>query len=530
MNGKDEQNFFSTEEDYNKRASSNEKDGASVAGKEYLSEEYKKYLDYDDKDYDELLSSYEKKRDEEPSKSEKSKKSKGEFFKKNNYKNLKIIIICVIAAIIIAAGSIVAYLYHATKGADYSDPGVDYNHDADDYVVDEDLNLHAMGDVSDANSLNEFLESWAHNGGEKIHSKNVLNVLLCGIDTEDGTAAGGRADAIILVSVNKKTKEIVLSSFFRDSYIYMDIPQKDGTTKGRYEKVNAAYNYGGPAALIDTIEKNYKVEIDQYIAVDFASFTKLIDAVGGVTVDVEEKEAMYIRRTSSHKSFPYGNNVQLSGSQALVYSRIRHLDSDINRTERQRKVIKSLIESAKTATNGQLVNAYKLTAKYIRTGYSQTEVISLIATSVTQKWMDYDMVENTYPSESGVEMVSAYVNTTSARNQWVWLVDYPLCAQKLQNSIYGESNINLSADRVSPLKYVNVKTTGGTKSSTSSTKSGTASSVKTSAKSSAAGASHSYTSSRVSESHTSGTSEHSSVTHSTKSATTEATEALEILD
>ena len=151
MNGKDEQNFFSTEEDYNKRASSNEKDGASVAGKEYLSEEYKKYLDYDDKDYDELLSSYEKKRDEEPSKSEKSKKSKGEFFKKNNYKNLKIIIICVIAAIIIAAGSIVAYLYHATKGADYSDPGVDYNHDADDYVVDEDLNLHAMGDVSDAN-------------------------------------------------------------------------------------------------------------------------------------------------------------------------------------------------------------------------------------------------------------------------------------------------------------------------------------------------------------------------------------------
>ena len=54
MNGKDEQNFFSTEEDYNKRASSNEKDGASVAGKEYLSEEYKKKLDYDDKDYDEL--------------------------------------------------------------------------------------------------------------------------------------------------------------------------------------------------------------------------------------------------------------------------------------------------------------------------------------------------------------------------------------------------------------------------------------------------------------------------------------------
>lgn len=534
MNGKDDQNFFSTEDDYNKHASNNEKKVASTSGTEYLSEEYKKYLDYDDKDYDEILSSYENHREEKPSE---PPKAKGEFFKKNNYKNLKIIIICLVATVVIAAGCIVAYLYHATKGADYSDPGVDYNHDAEDYVVEEDLNLHAMGDVSDASSLNDFLKSWSHNGGEKIHSKNVLNVLLCGIDTEDGTASGGRADAIILVSVNKKTKEIILSSFFRDSYIYMDIPQKDGTVKGRYEKLNAAYNYGGPAALIDTLEKNYKVEIDQYIAVDFASFTKLIDAVGGVTVDVEEREAMFIRRTSSHKSFPYGNNVQLSGSQALVYSRIRHLDSDINRTERQRKVIKSLIESAKTATNGQLVNAYKLTAKYIRTGYSQTDVISLIATAVTQGWMEYDMSENTYPSESGVEMISAYVNTTSARNQWVWLVDYPLCAQKLQNSIYGESNINLSADRISPLKYVNVKPTGGTKSSTNSTKSYSGQSTTHTTERNTQG----YTGSTASSTHSSSTShsstqrhtktseEHSNSTHVTKPES-DLPEELEIID
>ena len=163
-----------------------------------------------------------------------------------------------------------------------------------------------------------------------MHSKNVLNVLLCGVDTNDGTASSGRADSIILVSVNKKTKEIVLSSFFRDSYIYMDIPKKDGTTEGRYEKLNAAYVFGGPATLIDTIEKNFKVEIDQYIAVDFSSFTKLIDALGGVTVDVEQREAMFIRRTSSHKNFPYGNDVKLNGKQALVYSRIRKLDSDVN--------------------------------------------------------------------------------------------------------------------------------------------------------------------------------------------------------
>ena len=451
MNGKDDQNFFSTEEEYNKSHS----DDASKNETAYiLSEEYNKYLDDSDRDDGDSDALTDENEPEDvysqPQKNEES------FLKRNNYKNLKIILLSIIIAIIVAFGAVVAYLYHITGGADYGDSGGDYNHDAE-IEEEEKLNLEAMGDVTDANSLNEFLYSWANNGGEKMHSKNVLNVLLCGIDTNDGTASAGRADSIILVSVNKKTKEIVLSSFFRDSYIYMDIPKQDGTTEGRYEKLNAAYRFGGPAALIDTIEKNFKVEIDQYIAVDFSSFTKLIDALGGVTVDVEQREAMYIRRTSSHKNFPYGNDVKLNGKQALVYSRIRKLDSDVNRTERQRKVIKSLIESAKTASNGQLVNAYKQTAKYIRTGYTQTEVISLIATAVSQNWMKYTMEEVTLPSEQGYDMASSYVNTTSMRNQWVWIVDYPICAQKLQKAIYGESNIILDSDRVSALDYTNVK-------------------------------------------------------------------------
>lgn len=451
---KQDQNFFSTKDEY-------DKDIDKTPEKKYILDEgYSKYLDYEEASDSTLnesqnLRNTENETDDENIQS-KSRERKESFIKRNNYKNLKIILLSVLVAIIALFGIGVAYMYHITNGADYGDHGIDYNHDSD-IVEDEDLDLKAMGDVTDASSLNDFLYSWSNNGGDLMHSKNVLNILLCGVDSKDGTASSGRADAIILVSVNKKTKTITLSSFFRDSYIYMDIPKKDGTSQGRYEKLNAAYQYGGPASLLNTIEKNFKIEIDQYIAVDFSSFTKLIDALGGVTVDVEEREALYIRRTSSHKSFPYGNDVKLTGSQALVYSRIRYLDSDINRTERQRKVIKSLVNSAKTATSGQLVNAYKQTAKYIRTGYSQTEVISLIATAVAQNWMSFKLEEYTYPAESGVEMASAYVDTTSARRQWVWIVDYPLCAQKLQMNIYGESNINLSADRVSPLDFTNAK-------------------------------------------------------------------------
>ncbi len=421
--------------------------------------EYSKYLnDYDDGE--EILPRHEEDASAEDAAPSEKKKANDIGKKKKRNKVILIVLICILSAIILGVGIMIAYLFHVTKGADYENSGIDYNDDAQ-IVEDENLNFAAMGDVTDASSLNDYLYNWANNGGEKMHSKNVINVLLCGIDSTDGTASDGRADSIILVSVNKKAKTITLTSLFRDSYIYMDIPQPDGSKKGRYEKINAAYIFGGPAALIDTVEKNFKVEIDEYIAVDFASFKKLIDSLGGVTVDVEPREATYIRRTSSQKDFPSGKGVKLNGKQALIYSRIRHLDSDIARTERQRKVIKALISSAQTATYGQLVNAYKNCAKYIRTGYSQTEVISLMTAAASQKWMSYKMTELTLPSEENVETISSYLYTTSSPNvkAWVWIVDYPVCAQKLQLAVYGETNIVLAADRVSVLDYTNAKRT-----------------------------------------------------------------------
>lgn len=463
MNNRDDENFFSTQDEYNKRAAQMPpREKSDHDQMDDFAEKYGKYINYTEDEDVNVDFAPEKEIEEKPVKNKKS----DSFFKRNNYKNLKILLISVIVAIILLFGAAVAYLFHVTEGADYGDVGIDYNSDV--VIEEENVDLEAMGDVTDASSLNDFLFSWANNNGDKMRSRNVLNVLLCGVDSETGTASSGRADAIMLVSINKKTQKITLTSFFRDSYIYMDIPQKSGGTKGRYEKVNAAYSLGGPATLIDTIEKNFKIEIDEYIAVDFASFKKLIDALGGVTVDVEQNEAMFIRRTSSHKNFPYGNDVKLNGSQSLIYSRIRKLDSDINRTERQRKVIKGLLASAKTASSGQLVNAYKQTAEFIRTGYTQPEVISLLATAVTQGWMKYEITEITLPQEQGVEMASAYVNTSSARNQWVWIVDYPICAQKLQLAVYGETNIVLDADRQSALDYTNAKRPSGGSSSSSS--------------------------------------------------------------
>lgn len=455
MGKKNRDDFFSTEKEYNMQNTANDYTDGDLSNVDY-----NKYLnDYDDgedivKKSDDNQDLFEdiKSKKEGPSIKEKQKKDK-----EKKHKKIVIVLVCVLLAIILAFGGVVAYLFYVTGGAKYGDNGVEYNENA--VIEDENLDFEAMSDVTDASSLNGFLRGWLTNNGEKMYSKNVLNILLCGVDSEDGTASNGRADAIMLVSIDQKNKKITLSSFFRDSYTYMEIPDKQGKIKERYEKLNAAYIFGGPAALIDTIERNYKIEIDQYIAVDFESFTDLIDALGGVTVDVTDKEAKYLRRTTRYENFPSGKNCKIDGAQALVYSRIRKLDSDVNRTERQRKVIKSLIDSAKSASTGQLVNAYKQTAKYIRTGYTQGEVISLIATAVTQNWMDYEMNEITLPSNEGVDTVSAYLYTTSMPKtpQWVWIVDYPVCAQKLQLAIYGESNIIHEAGRTSVLDFTKTK-------------------------------------------------------------------------
>ena len=388
------------------------------------------------------------------------------FFKKNNYRNAKITALCVVIALLLSGAGFLIWIYVSTKGADYENNGIEFADDIDEnYLVEDNHDFEVMGDI-DSDSLNGFLKQWATNGGEKMYSKNIINVLLCGVDSVNSLC-----DAQILVSVNKKTEEIKMISFLRDSWSYMRMPRSDGSSYDYFNKSNAAY-LGGPATLMETLENNYKIEIDQYIVVDFKSFPKLIDALGGVTVDVQKYESDYIRRTSKQKDFPVGES-KLNGTQTLIYSRIRKcdVDSDLSRTRRQRNVIKGLIESAKTATKGQLLNAYKLTAQYIKTGYKQSEVLSLIAQAYSHDWMEFKLTEVTMPNEDYVERIGGHIGSA-----WAWTVDYPLCAQRLQQEIYGQSNIVLSSDRTSALDFVTNKRKNVTTNSNSNSYSGNSSS------------------------------------------------------
>ena len=303
--------------------------------------------------------------------------------------------------------------------------------------------IEIMTSIDSAGSLNDYLYQWANNGGTLYSSKNVLNVLLVGLDSRDALENGGRSDSLILVSLNKKTKKINMTSFFRDTWCHINVGGED-----RYAKLNSSYFYGGPVVLIDTIEKNFKIDIDHYVAVDFSSFVDIINALGGITVEVQEYEANYINRTTKH-TIESGPAVTLNGSEALVFARIRKSDSDsdVSRTRRQRQVIESFIKSATNASLSQFNDALDTLFKYVKTDMTKMQILSYGTQAITNGWVTYDIEQYTLSDDDVFK--TGYVGSSA-----VVFMDFPLAAQRVQTAVYGDSNIELPDDRVKLFSFV----------------------------------------------------------------------------
>lgn len=305
----------------------------------------------------------------------------------------------------------------------------------------EEEDFDTMFDVGDAASLNDYLKKWSENDGEIMDSKNVINILLIGQDAAGGEKSNGRSDSLIIASVNKKTKTITLASIMRDSYIYMNVDGQD-----RYDKINAACFFGGPKGVIEVIEKNYKIDIDYYASVYFESFEKVVDALGGVTVPVEPGYAAYINRTTRY-NISSGDAVHLTGGEALTYARIRkyYPDSDVSRTQNQRRVINAIISKAKGASVAELYKAVDAALPYLKTNMKKTVILSYGKQALSEGWVNYKMNQDTFPTVDA--RASATINGASC-----WAVDYPLAAQQMQKLLYGKTNISLSSNRVNVLE------------------------------------------------------------------------------
>jgi LCP family protein required for cell wall assembly len=202
-------------------------------------------------------------------------------------------------------------------------------------------------------------------------SKNVYNILLIGSDRRENEVTG-RSDAMIIFSINNKTRKIHLVSLMRGLYVKIE--------DHGYSMLNNAYSWGGPRRLLQTIEANLRVKVTDYVVADFSSFTKAIDLIGGIDINLTEAEVKYIAGTYPDAELVSGIN-HLCGEITLAYTRIRHIDSDYQRTARQRQVITSLVSSMIRQNPGELDAMARQVLPLMKTNVSSSKLIELIINS-----------------------------------------------------------------------------------------------------------------------------------------------------
>lgn len=224
---------------------------------------------------------------------------------------------------------------------------------------------------------------------ELMYSDDVYNVLLIGTD-ERASQANYRSDTMILVSIDKKNKKLKLTSFLRDTWVY--IPGKDMDAK-----LNASCTYGGPQMVMDTIEYHYKVRIDKFVLINFSVFRTIVNDLGGITLTITEAEAANITKEGHFDCKPGTRTVK--GKTALWYARIRHLDSDFNRTARQRKVIQAVVDKAKESSVSTLITVLNDVLPEIQTDINKTEMASL-GVNALLKYIKYDIEEQQIPAKN----------------------------------------------------------------------------------------------------------------------------------
>lgn len=243
-----------------------------------------------------------------------------------------------------------------------------YEEEEDDDIILEDVNLDE--DIKQELQENDALiELNAHNN-EIWYSDDIINILIMGIDGGNSKFPYGRSDAMIVASINKNTKKIKLVSVSRTAYVAID-----GYSNTR---LNHAHGYGGAQLAMRTIEDNYKIRIDNYVSTTFSAFQRMIDAIGGVdiTFTAAEAEALKDKIISTGYAYQGKGTYTLNGPLALEYVRLRKIDSDRERTQRQRNVLEAIARKARNMNIFELNNMLNNVLPYITTDLSKSDIVA----------------------------------------------------------------------------------------------------------------------------------------------------------
>ncbi len=340
--------------------------------------------------------------------------------KKNKWVNVLTIVMIVIVLILLGVYAVINHYYGKSN-----------------YVSDSEIELNSTVETESTGITDEEAEQLQTEIIEQTgditlpNDENVYNLLLIGVDRRDKTWYGN-SDSMILMSINKDTKQIHMTSFMRD--LYASIPGVG------VKKLNAACAYGGGPLVVKTIEDNYKLPIDNYASVDFDAMIDIVDLVGGVEIDISSEEMRvannYINEmcrlagvdASAHQLTQSGSQL-MDGYQAVAYARIRYVgNADYQRTERQREVLEKIMKKCSSLSVTELSSLADAILPAVTHNIDQSTLLSLIGQLPTI--LSYEIVQSRVP----------YDGMFSSKGEML-VPDFAATIQKLQTDIYGSSTV-----------------------------------------------------------------------------------------
>lgn len=271
-----------------------------------------------------------------------------------------------------------------------------------------------------------------------LSNTDVINVALFGIDGREDVD-GDRTDTIMIASIDLNKGDVQVTSIMRD--LYVRIPAGSNNEEN-YDKINAAYMYGGPQQSIQTINENFDMNISDYVVVDFNCLVDTVDALGGIDIDVKNDDVVYwtnyyirdVNEKTGHNdpNLATTGMQKLTGVQALAYCRNRYSDDDYKRTERQREVVKAMFDKAVSADIMTTLNIINKVYPYIQTSVTLNEITQYASAYMALK--DRTFTNGRVPFDG--------YNTTTNIDETSYVVPVTLedNAVLLHKLIYGENN------------------------------------------------------------------------------------------